>query len=42
MHIEGLLVWSIGCLRDVLREALNGKGITIVHPVHEQTKLHGR
>ena len=21
-------------LRDVLREALNGKGITIVHPVH--------
>ena len=33
MHIKGLLVWSIGCLRDVLREALNGKGITIVHPV---------
>ena len=33
VHIEGLLVWSIVGLRDVLRVALNAKGITIVHPV---------
>ena len=33
LHIEGLLVWSKVGFRDVLREALNGEGITIVHPV---------
>ena len=32
MHIEGLLVRSKVGLRDVLREALNGKGITIAQP----------
>ena len=32
VHIEELLVRSIGCLRAVLREAPNGKGITIVRP----------
>ena len=33
MHIEGLLVRSKKCLRDVLRVALNGEGITKAHPV---------
>ena len=36
VHIEGLLVRSKVGLRDVLREALNGEGITIVHPVPKQ------